>query len=120
MEISTPRSVTTRSSSGKHLSITPGSRVLRSPLSDEEIWKRLRDAGFDEESIKQKDKAALVAYIAKLEAEVRKNVLPPLSNPSFWIFFLLFIAEFGIFYFYLWVSELGELFNWKMHCNRAS
>ncbi|XP_045829340.1 protein CROWDED NUCLEI 4 [Trifolium pratense] len=63
MEISTP-------SSSKHLSITPSSRVLRSPLSDEQIWKRLRDAGFDEESIKHKDKAALVSYIAKLEAEI--------------------------------------------------
>ncbi|KAK7263285.1 hypothetical protein RJT34_30872 [Clitoria ternatea] len=63
MEISTP-------SSSKHLSITPGARVLRSPLSDEQIWKRLKDAGFDEESIKHKDKAALVAYIAKLEAEI--------------------------------------------------
>lgn len=49
---------------------TPGSRVLQSPLSDEAIWKRLRDAGFDEESIKRRDKAALIAYIAKLEAEV--------------------------------------------------
>lgn len=67
MEISTP------SSSSKPLSITPGSRVLKSPLSDEQIWKRLRDAGFDEVSIKQKDKAALVAYIAKLEAEVRSS-----------------------------------------------
>ncbi|KAK7330922.1 hypothetical protein VNO77_25128 [Canavalia gladiata] len=63
MEISTP-------SSSKPLSITPGSRVLRSPLSDEQIWKRLKDAGFDEESIKHKDKAALIAYIAKLEAEI--------------------------------------------------
>lgn len=63
MEISTP-------SYSKHLSITPGSRVLKSPLSDEQIWKRLKDAGFDEESIKHKDKAALVAYIAKLEAEI--------------------------------------------------
>ena len=90
MEISTPRSVTTRSSSGKHLSITPGSRVLRSPLSDEEIWKRLRDAGFDEESIKQKDKAALVAYIAKLEAEVRKNVLPPFLTLRFGFFFIIY------------------------------
>nr|XP_004509046.1 protein CROWDED NUCLEI 4 [Cicer arietinum] len=63
MEISTP-------SASKHLSITPNSRVLRSPLTDEQIWKRLRDAGFDEESIKHKDKAALVAYIAKLEAEI--------------------------------------------------
>ena len=49
---------------------TPGSRVLQSPLSDEAIWKRLRDAGFDEESIKRRDKAALIAYIAKLENEV--------------------------------------------------
>lgn len=64
MEISTP------SSSSKPLSITPGSRVLRSHLTDEQIWKRLRDAGFDEESIRHKDKAALVAYIAKLESEV--------------------------------------------------
>ncbi|XP_020229599.1 protein CROWDED NUCLEI 4 [Cajanus cajan] len=63
MEASTP-------SSAKPLSITPGSRVLRSPLSDEQIWKRLRDAGFDEESIRHKDKAALIAYIAKLEAEI--------------------------------------------------
>ncbi|XLS44303.1 hypothetical protein HN51_001168, partial [Arachis hypogaea] len=69
MEVSTPRSMATPISSTKHLSITPGSRVLRSPLSDEEIWKRLKESGFDEESIKQKDKAALVAYIAKLEAE---------------------------------------------------
>ncbi|KAI5417861.1 protein CROWDED NUCLEI 4 [Lathyrus oleraceus] len=63
MEISTP-------TSSKPLSITPRSRVLRSPLSDDQIWKRLRDAGFDEESIKHKDKSALVAYIAKLEAEI--------------------------------------------------
>ncbi|KAL9326828.1 hypothetical protein ACSQ67_007473 [Phaseolus vulgaris] len=62
MELSTPNS-------SKPLSITPGSRVLKSPLTDEQIWKRLRDAGFDEESIKHKDKAALIAYIAKLEAE---------------------------------------------------
>lgn len=42
----------------------------RSPLSDETLWKRLGDAGFDEDSIKRRDKAALIAYIAKLEAEV--------------------------------------------------
>lgn len=60
----------TPSTSAQPLSITPRSRVLRSPLSDDEIWLRLKRAGFDEESIKQKDKAALVAYIAKLEAEV--------------------------------------------------
>ncbi|KAG2408503.1 Protein CROWDED NUCLEI 4 [Vigna angularis] len=63
MELSTPNS-------SKPLSITPGSRVLKSPLTDDQIWKRLRNAGFDEESIKHKDKAALIAYIAKLEAEI--------------------------------------------------
>ncbi|KAK9231401.1 hypothetical protein WN943_021635 [Citrus x changshan-huyou] len=55
-------------SSGR-LSITPSSRVLQSPLSDESIWKRLKEAGLDEESIKRRDKAALIAYIAKLETE---------------------------------------------------
>ncbi|XVE82980.1 hypothetical protein DITRI_Ditri16bG0049500 [Diplodiscus trichospermus] len=52
------------------LSITPGTRVLKSPLSDETIWKRLKESGIDEESIKKRDKAALIAYIAKLEAEL--------------------------------------------------
>ncbi|KAE8675638.1 Protein CROWDED NUCLEI 4 [Hibiscus syriacus] len=56
--------------STRALSITPGSRVVKSPLSDETIWKRLKEAGFDEESIKKRDKAALIAYIAKLEAEL--------------------------------------------------
>ncbi|KAL8130513.1 hypothetical protein V2J09_019668 [Rumex salicifolius] len=60
-------------------SITPGARVLdisspltaaRTPHSDESIWRRLRDSGLDEESIKRRDKAALIAYIAKLEAEI--------------------------------------------------
>ncbi|KAF7809963.1 protein CROWDED NUCLEI 4 [Senna tora] len=60
----------TTPTSTKPLSIMPGSRVLKSPLSDDEIWKRLKQAGFDEESIKLKDKAALVSYIAKLEAEI--------------------------------------------------
>ncbi|XP_028109126.1 protein CROWDED NUCLEI 4-like [Camellia sinensis] len=49
--------------------LTPGSRVFRTP-PDEPISKRLRDSGFDEESIKRRDKAALIAYIAKLEAEI--------------------------------------------------
>lgn len=70
-------------SSSKPLSITPGSRVLKTPLTDEAIWKRLRDAGFDEESIKRRDKAALIAYIAKLEAEVS-------YFPLFFFFFLQF------------------------------
>jgi hypothetical protein len=70
-------------SSSKPLSITPGSRVLKTPLTDEAIWKRLRDAGFDEESIKRRDKAALIAYIAKLEAEVS-------YFPLFFFFAILF------------------------------
>ncbi|KAF8012304.1 hypothetical protein BT93_I0444 [Corymbia citriodora subsp. variegata] len=57
-------------SSGRAASLTPGSRAQQSPLSDEVIWRRLRDAGFDEESVKRRDKAALIAYIAKLEAEI--------------------------------------------------
>lgn len=61
-------------SSGR-LAITPSSRVLQSPLSDESIWKRLKEAGLDEESIKRRDKAALIAYIAKLETEVRSYPL---------------------------------------------
>lgn len=63
------------------ITLTPGSRVLdiSTPSSngngrtlhyDESIWKRLRDAGFDEDSIRRRDKAALIAYIAKLEAEI--------------------------------------------------
>ncbi|KAL2905554.1 Protein CROWDED NUCLEI 4 [Bienertia sinuspersici] len=65
------------------ITITPGSRILdvsstpttattngRTPFSDDGIWKRLRDAGFDEDSIRRRDKAALIAYIAKLEAEI--------------------------------------------------
>lgn len=61
------------------ITITPGSRILdvsspatngRSLFSDEGIWKRLRDSGFDEDSIRRRDKAALIAYIAKLEAEI--------------------------------------------------
>ncbi|KAI9166268.1 hypothetical protein LWI28_029261 [Acer negundo] len=56
-------------SSGR-LAITPNSRVLQSPLSDDRIWRRLKDAGLDEEAIKRRDKAALIAYIAKLETEI--------------------------------------------------
>lgn len=50
--------------------ISASVRVSKTPLTDEVIWKRLREAGFDEESIKRRDKAALIAYIAKLETEV--------------------------------------------------
>lgn len=80
--------------SGRALSITPGSRILKGPVSDEAIWKRLKEAGFDEEAIKLRDKAALIAYIAKLEAEV-----PVLWNLEFRIcilfclFYLLGISS---------------------------
>ncbi|XP_074574486.1 nuclear matrix constituent protein 1b-like [Curcuma longa] len=44
--------------------------VAKTPLGDDAIWKRLRDAGLDEESVKKRDKAALIAYITKLETEI--------------------------------------------------
>ncbi|KAF9601499.1 hypothetical protein IFM89_020266 [Coptis chinensis] len=39
-------------------------------VGDDSLWVKLRDAGFDEESVKRRDKASLIAYIAKLEAEI--------------------------------------------------
>ncbi|XP_023543211.1 protein CROWDED NUCLEI 4-like [Cucurbita pepo subsp. pepo] len=68
--MASPLSAGVTLNSGKGLSLTPGSRVLQTPLADEAIWRRLKDAGLDEESIKRRDKAALIAYIAKLEAEI--------------------------------------------------
>ncbi|KAL0377945.1 UNVERIFIED_CONTAM: protein CROWDED NUCLEI 4 [Sesamum radiatum] len=66
--------ITPRSAARIALSPNSGSaRVLKTPLSDEDIWKRLKEAGFDEESIKRRDKAALIAYIAKLEAEIYEH-----------------------------------------------
>lgn len=89
--MASPRSArTTTPGSGRALSITPGARVLQSPVSDEAIWKRLREAGFDEESIKRRDKAALIAYISKLEAEV--ELLSPSVNFEFYFFLFLFFT----------------------------
>lgn len=51
----------------ERFAVRPDSRVS---LTDESIWKRLREAGFDEDAIKRRDKASLIAYIAKLEAEI--------------------------------------------------
>ncbi|GAB2283061.1 hypothetical protein Dimus_017592 [Dionaea muscipula] len=74
--------VTTPSPVLRPLLLTPGSRVLDTstatpssslaltPLSDEAIWKKLGDSGFTKESIKRRDKAALIAYIAHLEAKI--------------------------------------------------
>uniref|UniRef100_A0A7N0ZQP6 Protein CROWDED NUCLEI 4-like n=2 Tax=Kalanchoe fedtschenkoi TaxID=63787 RepID=A0A7N0ZQP6_KALFE len=60
------------SSQSRRYGMSPSSAraEFTSPLSDEAIWKRLRESGFDEESIKRRDKAALMAYISKLEAEI--------------------------------------------------
>lgn len=96
-------------SSVRPLSITPGSRVLQSPLSDEAIWKRLKEAGFDEESIRRRDKAALIAYIAKLEAEVRFSLIFLLCGSLQFcefqeLFFFVILLEEGsfFFFFFLW------------------
>ncbi|KAJ6376013.1 hypothetical protein OIU77_000896 [Salix suchowensis] len=62
--------VTPSNGSVRALSLTSSARVLKTPLTDEKIWKRLKEAGFDEESVKRRDKAALIAYIANLEAEM--------------------------------------------------
>lgn len=83
---------------GTALSITPGSRFSKSSLGDETIWKRLKEAGFDEESIKKRDKAALIAYIAKLEAEVCFKSLYCLSELIFVVFDLLFIPFFNVLF----------------------
>ncbi|XP_020598115.1 protein CROWDED NUCLEI 4-like, partial [Phalaenopsis equestris] len=53
-----------------------GARASPSPakggssLREEAIWKRLREAGFDEETVKRRDKAALIAYVTRLETEI--------------------------------------------------
>ncbi|KAF5189425.1 Crowded nuclei [Thalictrum thalictroides] len=50
---------------------TPVSGNRRSSVSiDEGLSSRLRETGFDEDSIKRKDRTALIAYITKLESEV--------------------------------------------------
>lgn len=41
-----------------------------SSLREEAIWRRLREAGFDEDTVKRRDKASLIAYVTALEAEV--------------------------------------------------
>lgn len=59
--------------------------AMKTPLSDEAIWKKLRESGFDEESIRRRDKAALIAYISKLEAEVSFFSLIRVSSFLWWI-----------------------------------
>ncbi|CAA3011413.1 Hypothetical predicted protein [Olea europaea subsp. europaea] len=62
--------------SGSQLLTNPSSgstQLLKTPLSDEVVWKKLIEAGFDEEFIKRRDKAALIAYIAKFEAKIYEH-----------------------------------------------
>jgi hypothetical protein len=37
---------------------------------DEAIWRKLREAGFDEDAVRRRDKATIIAYITRLETEV--------------------------------------------------
>lgn len=37
---------------------------------DEAIWMKLREAGFDEDAVRRRDKAALIGYISRLESEI--------------------------------------------------
>ncbi|PKU76228.1 Putative nuclear matrix constituent protein 1-like protein [Dendrobium catenatum] len=48
---------------------SPSTAKGGSSLREEAIWKRLREAGFDEETVKRRDKAALITYVTRLEAE---------------------------------------------------
>ncbi|XP_031478512.1 protein CROWDED NUCLEI 4-like [Nymphaea colorata] len=79
-----------RSAASYPLSASPGDGPLRTPwltsrvsdvvctptpgaasrLAEEDLWKRPREVGIDEENLRQKDKAALISYITKLETEL--------------------------------------------------
>ncbi|GLJ27154.1 hypothetical protein SUGI_0532370 [Cryptomeria japonica] len=41
-----------------------------SPVNENEMWRRLKKVGLDEETLQKKDKAALIAHITKLETEI--------------------------------------------------
>lgn len=77
--------ITPSTAATNRLTITPNSRVLKSPLTEEVMWKRLKDAGFDEQTIKKRDKAALIAYIAKLESEVCFSILRENFHSLVWL-----------------------------------
>jgi len=82
--------ITPSNGSCRGLLLTPGSRVLKTPLCDETIWKRLKEDGFYEESVKRRDKAAIIAYIAKLETEVCFLFALLLLLFICWCFYLIF------------------------------
>jgi hypothetical protein len=85
--------ITPSNGSGRALSLTSSAIVLKTPLTDEKIWKRLKEAGFDEESVKRRDKAALIAYIANLEAEVCFLLV------HFFLIYCCFYLNFLFFFF---------------------
>lgn len=64
-------------------------------LGDEAIWRRLREAGLDEETVKRRDKAALIAYISKLESEVELA-----SSPLASIWLIVIITKFSSSHFF--------------------
>ncbi|WOL15401.1 Peptidase S28 [Canna indica] len=68
VEMASPTAGATPSSRAVGALKTPASRGTS--LGDDAIWKRLREAGLDEDSVKRRDKAALIAYITKLESEI--------------------------------------------------
>lgn len=77
VDMASPKTAATPAS---HVVDVPSTPVPRgTPLREDAIWKRLREAGFDEESVKRRDKDAILAYVTKLESEV-----------LFVIFFLFF------------------------------
>ncbi|KAG0446750.1 hypothetical protein HPP92_028664 [Vanilla planifolia] len=66
----------TRSAEGRSLAITtPSPANARGSLGEEAIWRRLREAGFDEETVRRRDKATLIAYVSKLEAEDSADIM---------------------------------------------
>lgn len=58
----------------------PAAGGMASPRSaggvagDEAIWRKLREAGFDEDAVRRRDKAALIGYISRLESEVKVSL----------------------------------------------
>lgn len=59
---------------------------------DEAIWRKLREAGFDEDAVRRRDKAALIGYISRLESEV--NLLAA-GCAVFWFLGLLVVCVCG-------------------------
>lgn len=112
-----------RSAASSPLSASPGDGPLRTPwltsrvsdvvctptpgaasrLAEEDLWKRPREVGIDEENLRQKDKASLISYITKLETEV---------IPLFFLLYSVLFARFFclvLFFFSRFVCEWHHL-----------